>query len=153
MAALPIRACFADGKLVAEALLDGECPRDLGTIGPLVDSFHSVYKGDLHIVPVVLVVLIALNNIVADEAFNRLDSANLGSRLGSRLRRRRSWCGLRSWFSAAASASAASSLRLPFLGITTRPGPFARGAAWCMATVLIVLVPAVITPVQLVALF
>ena len=151
MAALPIRACFADGKLVAEALLDGECPRDLGTIGPLVDSFHSVYKGDLHIVPVVLVVLIALNNIVADEAFNRLDSANLGSRLGSWCGL--SWCGLRSWFSAAASASAASSLRLPFLGITTRPGPFARGAAWCMATVLIVLVPAVITPVQLVALF
>ena len=105
--------------------------------------------------PAVPFALIAFNNIVAEEAFNRLDSANLGSRLGSRLGSwcGLSWCGLRSWFSGAASASAASSLRLPFLGITTRPGPFARGAAWCMATVLIVLVPAVITPVQLVAFF
>ena len=107
--------------------------------------------------PAVLVAFIAVNNIVAEEAFNRLDSGRLGSGrlgsgLGSRLRRRRSWSGLRSFFNSAGFASAASSLRLPFLGITTRPGPFARGAAWCMATVLIVLVLAVITPVQLVAL-
>ena len=111
--------------------------------------------------PAVPFALIAFNNIVAEEAFNRLDRlgrGRLGSGLGrGRLRRRRSWCGLRcrlrSWFSGAASASAASSLRLPFLGIITRPGPFTRGASFCMATVLIVLVPAVITPVQHVGLF
>ena len=107
--------------------------------------------------PAVPFALIAFNNIVAQEAFNRLDRlgrGRLGSGLGrGRLRRRRSWCGLRSWFSGAASASAASSLRLPFLGIITWPGPFARGAAWCMATVLIVFVPAVITPVQHVGFF
>lgn len=109
--------------------------------------------------PAVPFALIAFNNIVAEEAFNRLDRlSRLGrGRLGSGLRLSRSWCGLRcrlrSWFSGAASASAASSLRLPFLGIITRPGPFARGAAWCMATVLIVFVPAVITPVQHVGFF
>ena len=106
--------------------------------------------------PAVPFALIAFNNIVAQEAFNRLDRLSRG-RLGSGLGLSRSWCGLgcrlRSWFSAAASASTAGSLGLPFLGIITRPGPFARGAAWCMATVLIVLVPAVITPVQNVGFF
>lgn len=107
--------------------------------------------------PAVPFALIAFNNIVAEEAFNRLDRLGRGGLGRGRLRLSRSWCGLRcglrSWFSGAASASAASSLRLPFLGIITRPGPFARGAAWCMAAVLIVLVPAVITPVQYVGFF
>ena len=111
--------------------------------------------------PAVPFALIAFNNIVAEEAFNRLDRLSRGrlgrGRLGSGLGLSRSWCGLgcrlRSWFSAAASASTAGSLGLPFLGIITRPRPFARGAAWCMATVLIVLVPAVITPVQHIGFF
>ena len=106
--------------------------------------------------PAVPFALIAFNNIVAEEAFNRLDRLGRG-RLGSGLGLSRSWCGLgcrlRSWFSGAASASTAGSLGLPFLGIITRPGPFARGAAWCMATVLIVFVPAVITPVQHIGFF
>ena len=107
VAALPVWAFFADDERVFGALLQSECPRDLGTVCPLVDSSLGVYNSDFHIVPVVFVVLIAVNDEVTEEAhFMDLDGGSgLGrsrSGFGSRLR-----CRSRL---AAGFASAASSL-------------------------------------------
>ena len=66
VATLPIRAFFADEERVIGALLHSECPRDIGTVCPHVDSFKGVYNSNLHIVPAVLVVLIAVNDEVTE---------------------------------------------------------------------------------------
>ena len=157
VAALPIRAFFADDERIFRALPQSECPRDLGTVCPLVDSSGGVYNSDLNIVPVVLVVLIAVNDEVTEEA-HFMDLYG-GSGLGRS--RNGLGCGLgsRSRFSVATSAataagifaSAASIMRLPFLGIITRPRELALSAALGLTTVLISQGSAVITPVQLVA--
>ena len=84
-AALPVWAFFADEERITGTLLHGERPRFVRTIGPLVDSFESVYNCDLHIVPAILVVLIAVNNVVTEEAlFEKLSRLSSGSGLGSR---------------------------------------------------------------------
>ena len=59
----PIRAPFADLKRFIVIRLS-ECPRYPSPVRPLVDSLVFVFKSDLNIVPVVLVVFIAVNDVV-----------------------------------------------------------------------------------------
>ena len=107
--------------------------------------------------PAILVVLIAVNNEVANEALNRShDTGNfrLLHRLGNRLRFRSWKWGFITTNSDAAratfiSAPAASFLRLPFFGIVLRPGVFAIIAAWRLGTILIGVPLAGVTPIQL----
>ena len=148
VAALPVGAFFADDERVSGAWPQRECPRDLSTICPLVDSFVGVYDSDLHIVPVVLVVLIAVNDEVTEEAhfMDRLGRSRFGSRLG-----RSRFAVATSAAAAGVFASAASIMRLPFFGIITRPRELALSAALGLTTVLISQGSAVLTPVQLVA--
>ena len=98
--------------------------------------------------PAVLVVLIAVDNEVADETLNRLEGDRLGSGLRSGLRSRLG--SRRSWSFVSIPASASSIMRPPFLGIVFRPGVFALSAAFSLTTVLISQGSAVITPVKLV---
>ena len=148
VAALPIRAFFANEERVFGALLQSECPRDFGTVCPLVDSSSGIYNSDLHIVPVVLVVFIAVNDEVTEEAhfMDRLGRSRFGSRLG-----RSRFAVATSAAAAGVFASAASIMRLPFFGIITRPRELALSAALGLTTVLISQGSAVLTPVQLVA--
>ena len=148
VAALPIRAFFADNECVSGAWPQRECPRDLSTVCPLVDSFVSVYDSDLHIVPVVLVVLIAVNDEVTEEAhfMDWLGRSRFGSRLRLNLARRR-FAAVATSSTTRVFASAASIMRLPFLGIIARPRELALSAALGLTTVLISQGSAVITPV------
>ena len=98
--------------------------------------------------PVVLVVFIAVNDEVTEEAhfMDRLGRSRFGSRLG-----RSRFAVATSAAAAGVFASAASIMRLPFFGIITRPRELALSAALGLTTVLISQGSAVLTPVQLVA--
>ena len=105
--------------------------------------------------PAVLVVLVAVDNEVTDETLNRLHGTSILLRL---LYRFGSWrWGFVTTNSDATRASfisapAASFVRLPFSGITLRPGVFAIVAAGRLGTILIGVPFAGVTPVQLVVL-
>ena len=65
MAIIVIWAVCANDKLISLEWSLSECPRDVGPVRPAVHFLISVNFADFDIMPVILIVVVAVDNVVA----------------------------------------------------------------------------------------